>query len=118
MEISGTGQIFMFGCAGGAVLELLRWWKLRESLDFPVYARKPTYWFLTVAMILAGGLIAIAYGTRATNAILAMNLGASTPAIIGALATRPKNIRDGEERNFDGSLPVGNRLRAFLAFGR
>jgi hypothetical protein len=118
MEISGATQIFLFGCAGGAALELLRWWKLRESLDFPVYVRKVTYWCLTIAMIVAGGLIAIAYGTAATNAILAMNLGAATPAIIGALATQPKTTGEADARNFDGAAPARSRLRDFLAFGR
>ena len=90
MEISGAKLVFLFGCLGGAAIELLRWWKLRQSLDFPAYARKPFYWILTVAMIVVGGLIATAYGTGPTTAILAANLGASAPAIIGSLAMEPK----------------------------
>jgi hypothetical protein len=118
MEISGAALIFVFGCLGGAAIELLRWWKLREGLELPAYARKPAYWFLTIAMIIVGGLIAMAYGTGKTNAILAMNLGASAPAIIGALATKPKGAGTGDEQSFGGSPPTLERLRSFLAFGR
>jgi hypothetical protein len=116
MEISGAGPIFLFGCLGGIAIELLRWWKLRESIEFPVYARKWTYWFLTIAMILAGGLIAVAYGTDPKSALLAMNLGASTPAIIGTLAAQSKT--GANERSFSGPRPGRARLRNFIAFGR
>ena len=116
MEISGAKLIFLFGCLGGFALELLRWWKLRESIDWPVYSRKPTYWLLTIAMIAMGGLIAVAYGTKTTSAILAMNVGAAAPAIIGALATPPS--KDGpDQKSLDGSERAPRRLRRFLAFG-
>lgn len=118
MEISGASAIFLFGCAGGALLELLRWWKLRESPEWPIYARKVAYWLVTFAMIVAGGLVAIAYGTGQTTAILAMNLGASTPAIIGALAAQPPKADGAAEAGFGGPAQVRGRLRNFLAFGR
>ncbi len=119
MEISGAGPIFLFGCLGGIAIELLRWWKLRESIEFPIYARKWTYWCLTIAMILAGGLIAVAYGTDPKSALLAMNLGASTPAIIGTLAAQSAQSKTGaNEKSFSGPGPGRNRLRNFIAFGR
>ena len=122
MEISGPGLIFLFGCFGGAAIELLRWWKLRESLEFPVYARRAAYWFLTIAMIVVGGLITMAYGIEKTNAILAMNVGASAPAIIGALATKPKSATGPAELNYGAHTrtpgSTSGRLRTFLAFGR
>jgi len=109
-------MIFLFGCAGGACLELLRWWKLRESPNFPNYASKPVYWVLTILMILAGGLIVILYGPGPTNAIQVMNIGAAAPAIIGALAAEPRDYTGGTRR-LDGSTPLGSRIRQFLAFG-
>ena len=117
MQITGTGQIFLFGCLGGALLELLRWWKMRESPNFPAYARKPVYWLLTVAMILAGGCIAAVYGAGPVSAIQAMNIGAAAPAIIGALAVEPGRSTRVAKRNLDGSLANSNRLREFLSFG-
>lgn len=117
MDISGARLVFLFGCAGGACLELLRWWKVRDSVDFPTYAGKPTYWVITIAMILAGGFIAAVHGTGPTTAVLAMNLGASAPAIIGAFATPPREENPGQERTIDGPRqPRPNRVRKFLAF--
>lgn len=117
MEITGTGQIYLFGCLGGAVVELLRWWKLRESDVFPAYAGRPVYWLLTVAMIGVGGLVAIVYGTESMSAVMAMNLGGSAPALLGALAKQPKGV-GADELNFDGKASNTSRLRAFFAFGR
>jgi hypothetical protein len=117
MQISGAGMIFLFGCAGGALLELLRWWKLRESPNFPVYARRPVYWLLTIAMIAAGGFIAAVYGPGPLSAVQAMNLGAAAPAIIGALAAKPSTGGMGGTRSFDGSTPLQSRIRQFLTFG-
>ncbi len=116
MTISGAGQVFVFGCLGGMLLELLRWWKLRTSVQFPVYARAPLYWLLTLAMIIAGGAIAAVYGSGTTSAILAMNVGASAPAIIGALAAPPDKM-SGASKGFSGSGKTGKRIRSFLAFG-
>jgi hypothetical protein len=89
MTVSGFWPIFALGMLGGLLVELLRWWRLRESSDFPKYAYSPWYWGLTVAMVLAGGLVTILYGLEETTAILPVNLGAGTPAIISALSKGP-----------------------------
>jgi len=132
MQISGV-WVFVFGCFGGSLLELLRWWKIRESPDLPAYWNKKFYWLLTFAMIAAGGLIATAYGSGPVNAIQAMNIGASAPALIGALFAEPRTSKDADRtsdgadtRKFEGGetdklggragSPSG-RLRRFLAFG-
>lgn len=122
MEIDQGWQIFLCGCAGGVLVELLRWWKLRESLEFPAFVRKWTYWVLTGLMILAGGFIAWVHGMEKGTVMLAMNLGASAPATIAVLLTRPSapgaTPMSADERNFGGSPPTLGRLRRFLAFGR
>ena len=115
MQVSGWLPIFLWGCGGGAALELLRWWKLRESDQFPRYARHWTYWLLTVAMVLVGGFLATAYGTGPTTAVLALNIGAAAPAIIGALAATPSTPAI-EGRSFDGTRKNVSPLRRFLAF--
>jgi hypothetical protein len=117
MQVSGYYNIFLFGCAGGACLELLRWWKLRESREYPHYAGKVIYWILTIAMILVGGFIAAVYGEGPTSAIQVMNIGAAAPAIIGALIAEPRATNDGQTRRLDGTTPVGGRIRRFLSFG-
>ena len=55
MQVQGWLSIFICGCLGGALMELLRWWKIREAQAFPHYARKPGYWLITILMIIAGG---------------------------------------------------------------
>jgi hypothetical protein len=118
MQITGGWTIFAFGCGGGACLELLRWWKLRESANFPEYWHRKVYWLLTLAMIAVGGGMAVVYGTGPTNAIQAMNIGAAAPAILGALSAVPGGgTTGGRSRKFDGSTPIHNRFRQFLTFG-
>ena len=89
MEVDGFLLVFLIGCFGGVVVELYKWWQLRES--FPTYVASWFYWGVTVAMILVGGVVAALYGTKDVNAILAVNIGASAPAIIRTLATTVPN---------------------------
>jgi len=117
MQSTGFATAFFWGLLGGALMELLRWYKLRESLSLPVYSRTPLYWATTFAMIVAGGLVAWAYSSGTSNAIELMNLGAATPAIVGALAKNPKDKGDDETKNFDGSTDASTPFRRFLSFG-
>jgi hypothetical protein len=90
MQVSGWVQVFAAGAFGGALVEILRWWKLRESSNLPAYSRSPFYWAITVAMVLGGGVLAVLYGfDEPRNALMVMNVGASAPALIGALAAAP-----------------------------
>jgi hypothetical protein len=114
MQVTGSWTIFLFGCGGGACIELLRWWKVRESENFPDYASRPAYWILTFAMIIAGGVLAVVYGAGPTNAIQAMNIGAAAPAIIGTISAPPKGGAD--SKSFSGQARTRRRLREFLAF--
>lgn len=71
------------------------------------------YWITTVLMILAGGGLATLYGVP-IGAWLALNVGASAPALIGALSAPPPP--PGKPADRDAVRPLG--LREFLAFGR
>jgi hypothetical protein len=110
MQIQGFWQVFLVGAFGGSLVELLRWYKLKESPSLPDYASRRIYWVLTVLMILAGGGLAALYGLGPINAVTVANIGASAPALIGALAAPPRQrslgIGDEENRRIAGRDPT------------
>jgi len=94
--------IFLMGCLGGLLGELSHWYQLRESGNYPDYAKKAIYWIVTLGMILAGGGLAVAYGIKDPNAILIINIGLSAPLIIKALSASvpsslPKGLLPGQK---------------------
>lgn len=87
MIVQGEFPVFLTGCLGGLFNELLHWWNLREKPEFPVYARSAKYWTITVLMSLVGGATAWLYFGQRSEAILAVQVGLSTPLILQKLAT-------------------------------
>lgn len=128
MGDSESLRVFALGVLGGVLVELVRWWKLREATEYPLYVRKFGYWAITLLMIAAGGITATLYGLDTSNAAALVNIGASTPAILGALASKPARSAAPEpgpsgldERSFRGAgqgVAHAELLRRFLAFGR
>ncbi len=117
MIISNVYLMYVVGCGGAALVELLRWWKLRENVNFPTYWKSGAYWLITIVMVLASGFIAIAYGTEPKNAIELLHLGATAPAVIGAFFHGSQNRTAAATRRFDGASPASRRLVEFLGFG-
>ena len=66
--------------------ELLQWHRIRHQLNLPAYAAKTSYWVITIAMILGGGIWAYAYVASGTPLMpfLAINVGATAPLLIAA----------------------------------
>ncbi len=80
---------------GGLVAELLGVFELRHKVpaDLPYWLRSKFYWWTVVGMILAGGILALAYvrSGMQLNALLAINVGASAPlALRQAISSAPK----------------------------
>jgi hypothetical protein len=59
--------VFAWALFGGAFFELLHWGGLKKSKYFPVYAGSKKYWVITVLMITAGALLAVAIGLSGTG---------------------------------------------------
>lgn len=95
VTVESTLSTFLWALGGGVAAEALRWWRLvqrhraGQSLNLPAYARSPFYWGLTAVVVLAGGMLAVAYAAsgQALGPILAVNIGASAPLIIQGLAS-------------------------------
>lgn len=81
---------FLWGLFGGVGAEVSVVFALRHNgpKDFPHWLKSPVYYIVSVVMIVAGGLIALAYAGSATtlNPILAIQIGASAPLIFRKLS--------------------------------
>jgi hypothetical protein len=93
----GTLEGFMYGVIGGMLSELLGWFKLRQQApnEFPIWLKSYFYWILTTLMILAGGALVVIYlkSNIDLKPIVAVNLGASAPLIIGTLVAQSPKAR-------------------------
>jgi hypothetical protein len=78
--------VFLLGCAGGILAEILKWYELRTSANFPVYYKNLAYWGITIIMAAIGGFLAIVQGVDETKPLLAINIGITAPLILKGLA--------------------------------
>lgn len=87
------GPEFWWGVFGGCLAEGLKWFNLRHTLHqgLPDWSKSIGYWVVTVFMILIGGGLVLIYvkSELMVSPILAVNIGASAPLIIGKLAELP-----------------------------
>ena len=87
---------FCYGVIGGFLAELFGLWKLRHELreKLPPYLNSWFYWVMTILMIGSGGLVALIYYKSgvALSPLLAVNVGASAPLIIGSLTSAAPKI--------------------------
>ena len=91
-------MIIIWGIIGGMLAEFVKWYNLRESNNFPIYAKSIFYLVLTDGMILIGGLLVYIYKVEPDRILLAVNIGASAPLIIKSLAgTIPSQGDNGRE---------------------
>lgn len=90
----GLLEGFIYGMAGGVVAEFLVWWNLRHLTQVPDWIKRPFYWLMTGGMVVVGGGIVALYLTSdvALTPILAVNVGASAPLIIGSLVKQTPTV--------------------------
>src|ERR1700730_6174921 len=95
----GLIEGFAWGFLGGLLAELLGLFRLRHTSpeDFPTWIRTGYYWMVTVGMTLAGGILVVAYlrSDVKINAIIAINLGASAPLLLGSLGSQAPPVPPG-----------------------
>ncbi len=83
---------FAYGIVGGFLAELLGLFKLRHQAPgrLPRFLKSWFYWLVTLAMACAGGVLVVVYlkSGISLQPILAVNIGASAPLIIGSLVAQ------------------------------
>ena len=100
MTETATLPLWLWGAVGGVVAEVLRWYRVRETLyeGMPHWAADWKYWVVTVLMIGVGSLLVLMHqdsGTRMTPT-LAVNVGASAPLFVSALLSKAPEVQDVE----------------------
>jgi hypothetical protein len=90
---------FLFGVVGGLFGEVLSLFNLRHQPVglLPVWLKSPWYWAMTILMILSGGGLVVIYMKSSISVapILAVNIGASAPLILGRLVAQAPAIPPG-----------------------
>ena len=90
-------EALIFGVIGGIVPELVALYRLRREPQLPAWFKSPIYWAITLVMIAAGGGLAVVYVKSGVNlnAIIAINVGASAPLILGTVSKEVPNVKPG-----------------------
>lgn len=103
MTLQTIWAVFLVGAGGGIALELLHWYALRRDERLPAYAASPVYWFITLAMVIFGGAIAVLYFGERADGIVAFHVGASAPLLLQKLTSTL--AREPGAKNI-GSTPI------------
>jgi hypothetical protein len=79
-------HMFFYGFAGSFAAEIVLMAQILQSepLVIPKRLRQPLYWLFRTVLAIVGGGLALAYDVH--QALLAVNIGASTPLIIQAFS--------------------------------
>jgi hypothetical protein len=90
---------FLYGLLGGVLSEVLGLFRLRQQKieTLPEWLTSWFYWATTLSMVAAGGLLVLIYlrSGIAVQPILAVNVGASAPLLIGSVLGQAPPIPPG-----------------------
>jgi hypothetical protein len=83
-----------YGVIGGALPEFLAVYRKRDEPQKSEKCKRWSWWLPTLGMIVAGGGMAAVYveSGNSLNAFLAINVGSSTPLILGSLVSATPTI--------------------------
>jgi len=93
----GFAEGFAYGLLGGLFAEVLGLFRLRHQAPgvLPQYLKSPFYWLVTILMMCALVIVYLRSGML-LNPLLAVNVGASAPLIIGTLVAQAPSIPPGK----------------------
>ena len=99
-------ETFLWGLFGGIGAEVSVVFSLRHRgpKEYPYWLTSWTYYMVSGAMVIIGGLVAVAYARSGTtlNAILALQIGASAPLIFRKLSeTIPETPKPPDPERID-----------------
>jgi hypothetical protein len=96
----GLLEGFLYGLLGGLLSEVLGLFRLRQQAPetLPVWLKSWFYWATTLLMMAAGGGLVDIYlrSGIAIQPILAVNVGASAPLLIGSVLGQAPSIPPGK----------------------
>jgi hypothetical protein len=103
--------VFIWALIGGAIAELMKWWRLFNADNvspqkLEEYKKGPVYWIVTILMVIAGGLLAVAQKIDPANPLLALNVGLSAPLILQGLAAAVPSTAGGGKALSKGEAPT------------
>jgi hypothetical protein len=97
--IMAAWLVFAWSLFGGAFFELLHWGGIRKRNPqrYPSYLKSAIYWAITIAMIIAGAVFAVAVSLSGTplTPLTAIVLGYSAPSVIQKLAKNSPGLKLG-----------------------
>lgn len=89
-------EVFFWGMLGGISPEVLIAYKFRKCAPgkFPAHFKTIFYYVATLVMVMLSGALALAYSLSGNelSVILAINIGASAPLIIGNISKSPVSL--------------------------
>jgi hypothetical protein len=91
----GPVGAFWWAAGGSFALEVISLYneiKAQKSAGLPAYYKSWVFWLVRLAVTAIAGALAVA--EEASSKLLAINIGASAPAILQLLASRPPSGRE------------------------
>ena len=85
MELHGWWQVFAGGALGPLLVEVVKLSQMNRA-QLRRKTRYWQYWVLAALLLVVGGIVTVAHGSEEMKLWTAMQLGASAPLLVGALA--------------------------------
>ena len=90
-QITPNLTMFFWGALGSCSVHVVQAFRAYEDgQGLPPKFRMPTFWMLCGILAAVGGLLVVAYDIR--SAVVAINVGASTPLILQTFSQTPPRI--------------------------